>query len=104
MPDINLESTSTYGKIKGHFLVGFVPFWNIGPVWQALKPDLLQGHAPLAQFAVRRVRVVSGVQLGQIVQRQIAEIERVRRRLIDNHRQADYRRPARFQEPLRSEE
>src|ERR1035437_4020475 len=65
-----------------------------------LDPDLLQRHVPLAHFAVRRVRVISRVQLRQIVQRQIAEIVRVRRRLINNHRQPDYRRPARFQQPL----
>src|ERR1039458_1067566 len=48
-----------------------------------LNPDLLKRYTPLAQFAVRRVGIISRLQFRQIVQGKIAEIVRVWRRLID---------------------
>ena len=45
-----------------------------------LYPDLDEGHALFAQFAVLGVGVVARVQLGEVIERQITEIKGVGRR------------------------
>src|ERR1019366_4708201 len=60
-------------------------------------PDLFQGQTALAECALGAGGIVAGLQFGQIVQRERAETERLRRRLVDNHRQPNHGGSPRFQ-------
>src|SRR5271157_3855598 len=60
----------------------------------ALNPDFFQAFAAFAQFAVRAIGVVTGIQLSQVVERKRAEADRVGRRLVNEDRQAHHARAA----------
>src|SRR5581483_10444104 len=63
-----------------------------------LHPHFFERDALLAELTAGRIGVVAGVELGEIVERQVAEVVRPRRRLIDHHGHADYLGTAGFQE------